>query len=222
MSETGFIPGVPFFSQVKILYSTHFLNFFACKNSTTQHTFSTHHTQYTTTHSIRDPQYISTAHHITSHHLTSHHMAPHYTTSQHITLQHITPHYVHNTPHSTTAQTRLFVVSLGLRVWCWCMGGVCFVFVLCVLCVSVCGLHRSRVGFCGLCLPCGLCCLWSCVASSSVSSSFLSSLSSCRCCVVSLCSVRHAVFWCTHQHGITREVSLPTLLCGVCFVSLVW
>ena len=52
---------------------------------------------------------------------------------------------------------------------------------LCVLCVSVCGLRRSRVEFCGLCTPCGLCCVWSCVASSSVSSSFLSSLSSGRC-----------------------------------------
>ena len=29
------------------------------------------------THSIQDPQYISTAHHITSHHMTSHHTSPH-------------------------------------------------------------------------------------------------------------------------------------------------
>ena len=64
MPETGFIPGVPFLSQVTILYFT-FSDFFTCKDSTIQHTFSTHHTQYTTTHSIQDPQYISTAHHIT-------------------------------------------------------------------------------------------------------------------------------------------------------------
>ena len=52
----------------------HFLDFFACKYSTIQHTYSIHHTQHTTTHSIQDPQYISTAQHITSHDITSHHM----------------------------------------------------------------------------------------------------------------------------------------------------
>ena len=39
-------------------------------------------------------------------------------------------------------------------------------------------------------------------------------------CVSVFCA--SCAFWGTHQHGITREVSLPTLLCGVCFVSLVW
>ena len=66
-------PGVPFLSQVKkywklvalIVYICTFSEFFYCKYSTIQHTYSTHHTQYTTTHSIQDPQYISTAHHIT-------------------------------------------------------------------------------------------------------------------------------------------------------------
>ena len=74
----------------------------------------------------------------------------------------ITPHALSHTTHYTTAQTRHFVVSLGLRVWCWCMGGVCcvFRFVVCivrvlgsVVCVFrvvsvVCGLvsrrHQSR------------------------------------------------------------------------------
>ena len=100
----------------------HFLIFFACKNSTIQHTFSAHHTQYTTTHSIQDPQYISTAHHITSHHLTSHHMAPHGTTWHHITphyttSQHITCTLINNTPPSTTAQTRHSVVC---KQWSHC------------------------------------------------------------------------------------------------------
>ena len=106
MSETGFIPGVPFFSQVKILYFVIFWIFFACKNNTIQHMFSAHRTQYTTTHSIQDPQYISTAHHITSHHITWHHTTWHH---MHSHIEHITPHYIHNTPHSTTAQTRQFV-----------------------------------------------------------------------------------------------------------------
>ena len=82
-----------------------------------------------------------------------------------------------------------------------------------VLCVSVCGLHRSRVGFCGLCLPCGLCCLWSCVASSSVSSSFLSSLSSCRCCVVSLFSVRQRFL--PHQWNNKRGLVAYFVVWGV-------
>ena len=120
MPETGFIPwGAVFESGKKyrklvaqslLSIFIHFLNFY-CKYSTIQHTYSTHHTQYTTTHSIQDPQYISTAHHITWHHLTSHgttwhHITPHYTTSQHI----------------TTAQTRHFVVW---KQWsrCWVVDG---------------------------------------------------------------------------------------------------
>ena len=73
----------------------------------------------------------------------------------------------------------------GVGVWVVC---VC---VLCVCCVSVCGLRRSCVGVCVFRVVSDL---WSCVVSSSVPSSFLSSLSSCRCCVVSVCSVRHAFF----------------------------
>ena len=63
----------------------HFLNFY-CEYSTIQHTYSTHHTQYTTTHSIQ------------AHHLTSHHMAPHYTTLHHITAHHSTWHHSPNSP----------------------------------------------------------------------------------------------------------------------------
>ena len=120
----------------------------------------------------------------------------HYITSHHMTSPDITPHALSQTTHNTTLHTQHMAPQPKLAILlcpldCVCGVGVCVVCVVC--CVALC-LHRSRVGFCGLCLPCGLCCLWSCVASSSVSSSFLSSLSSCRCCVVSLCSVRHALF----------------------------
>ena len=43
------------------------------------------------------------------------------------------------TPHGTTAQTRHFVVFLGLRVWCWCMCCVCCVFRFVVCSVRVLG-----------------------------------------------------------------------------------
>ena len=75
MPETGFIPRGAVFESGKILresgcaefivYIYTFSEFCYCKYSTMQHTYSTHHTQYTTTHSIQDPQYIITAHHIT-------------------------------------------------------------------------------------------------------------------------------------------------------------
>ena len=93
-------PGVPFLSQVTntgnwlrrvyCLFYT-FSDFFTVKYSTIQHTYSTHHTQHTTTHSIQDPEYISTAH---QHHMTSPditpHCQPHYTTwhTQHTTWHH--------------------------------------------------------------------------------------------------------------------------------------
>ena len=67
----------------------------------------------------------------------------------HSHFQHITSHCIHNTPHSTTAQTRHFVVCLGLRVWCWWMGGVCFV---CVVCVVFIGESRSCVVVVYFCL----------------------------------------------------------------------
>ena len=132
--------------------------------------------------------FVNDEHYITSHHLTSHHMHSH--------TQHTTPHYIHNTWHHSPNSPFCYVpwIACVVLVYVLCVFCVFCVCVVCVVCCVVLCLHRSRVGFCGLCLPCGLCCLWSCVASSSVSSSFLSSLSSCRCCVVSLCSVRHALF----------------------------
>ena len=70
----------------------------------------------------------------------------------------------------------------GVGVWVVCVC-VCAMGVVC--CVSVLGLRLSRVGFCGLCLP-GL-------VSRRHQCRRPSSLSSCRCCVVSLCSVQHAL-----------------------------
>ena len=74
MPETGFIPwGAVFESGKKylklvaqsfIVYIETF-SAFLLKKSTIQHTYSTHHTQYTTTHSRQDPKYSSTAHHLT-------------------------------------------------------------------------------------------------------------------------------------------------------------
>ena len=211
MSETGFIPGVPFLSQVKILILIHFLNFFLLvKIAQYNTTFSTHHTQYRTTHSIQDPPYISTAHHFTSQHMT-----PHHTTSHHITPHHSTSHYI--TAHGTTAQTRHFVVSLD----CVCGVGVWVVCVLCLCCgVSVCGLHRSRVGFCGLCLPCGLLSVVLCrVVISLVVLPLVSVVLSLLRCVSVFCA--SCAFWCTHQHGNNKR-GPRCLLCCVGCVSFLW
>ena len=101
MSETGFIPGVPFFSQVKILYLFMFWIFLLVKiaqyNTHSAHTI--HNTQPHTAYKTHN----TSARHITSHHITWHHTTWHH---MHSHIEHITPHYIHNTPHSTTAQTR--------------------------------------------------------------------------------------------------------------------
>ena len=75
MPETGFIPWGAVFESVKkyrklvaqslLSIFIHFLIFFTV-NTAQYNTHTAHtNTQYTTTHNIQDPQYISTAHHIT-------------------------------------------------------------------------------------------------------------------------------------------------------------
>ena len=97
-------PAGAVFQSGKNTILIHFLNFFACKNSTIQHTFSTHHTQYTTTHSIQDPLYISTAHHITSHDITGHHTT--WIGAQHLYQVKRMIEGIGNVPCSTYCQTQ--------------------------------------------------------------------------------------------------------------------
>ena len=198
MSETGFIPGVPFLSQVKntgnwlrrvcCLYLNIFLNFY-CKYSTIQHTFSTHHTRYTTTHSIQDPHYISTAHHITSHHMTSPDITPH-------ALSHTTHYTTLHTQHHIAPQPKL--ANLLCPLDCVCGVGV---WVVCVLC-----LHCVCFGLWSASFACWV--LWSV---SSVWS--LLSVVLCRV-VISLVFCASCAFWCAHQHMV--------IVCRVCVVSVCW
>ena len=118
----------------------------------------------------------------------------------HSHIQHITPRYIHNTPHSTTAQTRQLVASLGLRVWCWCMGGVCFVFVVCIVRVLgsvVCVFRVVSVVLCRVVISLVVLPLVSVV------------LSLLRCVSVFCAS---CAFWCTHQHMV--------IVCRVCVVCV--
>ena len=125
MSETGFIPGVPFFSQVKY-YTFSFSDFFLLVNIAQYNTHSAHtihNTQPHTAYKIHN----TSARPITSHHMTS---------------PDITPHALSHTTHYTTLHTQHMAPQPKLAILlcpldCVCGVGVWVVCVLCLCCVCV-------------------------------------------------------------------------------------